>query len=55
MTLYVITFKTYGSEEFQVSTNAHDTLQKANKEAKILRANGHKDVKVIRVMYNNTK
>ena len=44
MTIYIVTFKTYGTETFQVAQNVFSKRKDAELEAKQLRACGHTQV-----------
>ena len=46
MTIYIVTFCTYGTNEFQVSQNVFPKRKDAELEAKQLRACGHTQVTV---------
>ena len=48
MTIYIITFQTYGTGEFQVSYNVFSKRKDAELEARELRSNGHTQVTVIK-------
>lgn len=48
MTIYIVTFCTYGTNEFQVSYNVFSKRKDAELEAKQLRSNGHTKVTVIK-------
>ena len=48
MTIYIVTFQTYGTGEFQVSYNVFSKRKDAEEEAKQLRACGHTQVTVVK-------
>ena len=48
MTIYIVTFHTYGTGEFQVSYNVFSKRKDAELEAKQLRACGHTQVTVVK-------
>ena len=48
MTIYIVTFCTYGTNEFQVSYNVFSKRKDAEQEAKELRSNGHTKVTVVK-------
>ena len=48
MTIYIVTFQTYGTGEFQVSYNVFSKRKDAELEAKQLRACGHTQVTVVK-------
>ena len=48
MTIYIVTFQTYGTGMFQVSENVFSKRKDAELEAKQLRACGHTQVTVIK-------
>ena len=48
MTIYLVTFQTYGTNEFQVSYNVFSKRKDAEQEAKELRLNGHTKVTVVK-------
>ena len=48
MTIYIVTFQTYGTNEFQVSYNVFSKRKDAEQEAKELRSNGHTQVTVVK-------
>lgn len=48
MTLYIISFKTFGTELFQISVNVFSKRKDAEKEVKQLRACGHTKVTIIK-------
>lgn len=48
MTIYIVTFQTYGTNEFQVSYNVFSKRKDAEQEAKELRSNGHTKVTVVK-------
>ena len=48
MTIYIVTFQTYGTNEFQVSQNVFSKRKDAELEAKQLRACGHTQVTVVK-------
>ena len=48
MTIYIITFCTYGTGMFQVSENVFSKRKDAELEAKQLRSNGHTKVTVVK-------
>lgn len=48
MAIYIVTFQTYGTGEFQVSYNAFSKRKDAEIEAKQLRACGHTQVTVVK-------
>ena len=48
MAIYIVTFKTYGTETFQVSQNVFSKRKDAELEAKQLRSNGHTQVTVVK-------
>ena len=48
MTIYIVTFRTYGTGEFQVSYNVFSKRKDAEQEAKELRSNGHTKVTVVK-------
>lgn len=49
MYVYVVSFVTYQTKVMQLDTCAYSTKAKAEQSAKALRANGHTDVKVIKL------
>ena len=48
MTIYIVTFHTYGTGEFQVSYNVFSKRKDAELEARELRSNGHTKVTVVK-------
>ena len=48
MAIYIVTFQTYGTGEFQVSYNVFSKRKDAELEAKQLRACGHTQVTVVK-------
>ena len=48
MTIYIVTFQTYGTGMFQVSQNVFPKRKDAEQEAKELRACGHTQVTVVK-------
>ena len=48
MTIYIVTFRTYGTETFQVAQNVFSKRKDAELEAKQLRACGHTQVTVVK-------
>ena len=48
MTIYIVTFRTYGTGEFQVSYNVFSKRKDAELEARELRSNGHTKVTVVK-------
>lgn len=48
MIVYIVTFQTYGTGEFQVSNNVFTKRKDAELEAKRLRACGHTQVTVVK-------
>ena len=48
MTIYIVTFQTYGTGIFQVSYNVFSKRKDAEEEAKQLRACGHTQVTVVK-------
>ena len=48
MTIYIVTFQTYGTNEFQISENVFPKRKDAEIEAKQLRACGHTQVTVVK-------
>ena len=48
MTIYIVTFQTYGTNEFQVSYNVFSKRKDAELEAKQLRTCGHTQVTVVK-------
>ena len=48
MAIYIVTFQTYGTGEFQVSQNVFSKRKDAELEAKQLRACGHTQVTVVK-------
>ena len=48
MAIYIVTFQTYGTGEFQVSYNVFSKRKDAEQEAKELRSNGHTKVTVVK-------
>lgn len=48
MIVYIITFVTYGTNEFQVSDCVFAKRKDAEQEAKELRSNGHTNVHIVK-------
>ncbi len=48
MAIYIVTFQTYGTGEFQLSYNVFSKRKDAEEEAKQLRACGHTQVTVVK-------
>lgn len=48
MAIYIVTFQTYGTGEFQVSYNVFSKRKDAELEARELRSNGHTQVTVVK-------